>query len=513
MGSGILRALVNKDTGQAINPATSENQDLILSALDTVGISDVNDIRINPATKDAQTDGSQKTQIVGSTGIVAEVNEDNQLHVVLMGKVDTDNSSVAPLGIGAVFTGEAVCTLDYGFIFVTVFSDVASAVDGLIFQQSSDGTNWDNIDNYSYLAGTGKTYSVQPSAKWFRVVYTNGGTGQGAFRIQTILKKTSSLPSSHRISDNLSPEDDATLGIAIIKGQNPAGVYVDFSATTGGNFKMSLEELESGISVNSNTQLKTTIFDTSGNAVGVTGNALDIHDADIHTKVINRHFIDFDTATENPSVAIDINDTVILVASTTGFIVGDSIVIKDAGGDVREHLFDIVALVVDTSITLNRKIDIAYTTSATIEKVLINMAVAGSLATPKTYVIAPPSDEVWHITRVLISITDQTAMDDSLFGGIGALTNGVILEEEKTPNYTITGWKTNADMKSDMYDVNYSTKAPAGFFGLTGRFTFEKAGAIVRLDGALGDKLEVYIQDDLTNLDTFEMKAQGHLEA
>jgi hypothetical protein len=181
------------------------------------------------------------------TYVEASANDDGQFHVVLMGKVDDTNSSATLLDADAVFTGTATSTLDFGYIFVTLFSDVASATDGVSFQQSSDGTNWDNTDDFSYVGGTGKTYSIQPGAKWFRIVYTNGGTDQASFRLQTIFKKTSSLPSSHRISDDLSTEDDATLGISIIKGQKPNGDYTDFSATAGGNFKISLEEFDEAV--------------------------------------------------------------------------------------------------------------------------------------------------------------------------------------------------------------------------------------------------------------------------
>ena len=255
------------------------------------------------------------------------------------------------------------------------------------------------------------------------------------------------------------------------------------------------------------------LHDGTGNAIGSLDGAINVHDADTHIHLINQHFHDYDTPTENPSVAIVAGDTVILVADTTGFVVGDHILIEDAGGDVREHHFDITAVVVNTSITVDRPIDIAYTTSATLQEVIINMAsVVGTLAAPIVYMIAPPSDEIWHIERVLISITDQTDMDDALFGGITALTNGVALIEDKTANHTITNWKANYMMKEDMFDVHYSLKAPAGFYGLSGRFTFEKAGAIVKLDGSAGDTLEIYIQDDLTGLDTFRMKAQGHIE-
>ena len=445
---------------------------------------------MNSATSDNQTNGNQITQIYTSGSAVDVQNPfPTDGDSVYAKDVDVSNSSIG----------------DFSGSITDLFDDIDSMITTSVDNPTLTISLKRPVDNHSIIIST-KT---------------------GNFSNVTIVSKDSSGATLETIDDSandtkyttneyffqttdkwctlvitFATTDDVTLGyICVPKGIHvdahlhalkPDGTVTAIDATAGGNLKVSLEEFDESLT---------------------TGGALNIHDADIHTKIINRHFIDFDSATENPSVAIEINDTVILVASTTGFTVGDNMVIKDAGGDVREHVFIIVAVVADTSITVNRKIDVAYTTSATLEIVLTNMAVSGSLASPKTYVVEPPSDEVWHITRVLISIVDGTAMDDGKFGGISALTNGVILEEEKTPNYTITGWRSNADMKADMYDVAYSTRTvPAGSYGLTGRFTFEKSGAIVRLDGALGDKLEVYIQDDLTDLITFDMKAQGHVE-
>ena len=45
--------------------------------------------------------------------------------------VDSGNSSTVALDADATFTGEWVDTLGYGIIFVNVFTDVASATDGL----------------------------------------------------------------------------------------------------------------------------------------------------------------------------------------------------------------------------------------------------------------------------------------------------------------------------------------------------------------------------------------------
>ena len=242
-----------------VNARIDGNREKTLIGVSSVDLVTPELAAVNPTTNRLLTE----TTITDGTN-TAIVNDSGQLHVVLRGAVDSNNSSATPILADAVFTGTATNILDYGFIFITVFSDVASATDGLSVQQSSDGTNWDNTDDFTIPAGTGKTYSFQPAAQFLRIVYTNGGSDQGAFRLQTVFKKTSSLPSSHKISTNLSPEDDGSLQIAIIKGQNPGGDYVDFSATTGGNFKVSLEELESAISSNSNSQLNVTPFHSDG---------------------------------------------------------------------------------------------------------------------------------------------------------------------------------------------------------------------------------------------------------
>ena len=195
-------------------------------------------------------------------------------------------------------------------------------------------------------------------------------------------------------------------------------------------------------------------------------------------------------------------------------LLGDNLIIKDSKDDISEHHFVIISLVVDTSITVDRPIDFNYNTSATIELVTLNMNVAGTLNNPIIYEMCPPTNETWHMTRVLITMTDQSAMDYSKFGGCNAITNGVVLRETKENNTfsTITNWKINSDLVEDMFDVDFAIKAPAGFYGLGGRFTFDKAKAIIKLEGEINECLQILIQDDITCLDTFRLKGQGHKE-
>lgn len=118
------------------------------------------------------------------------------------------NSTTATLGIGGVYTGTGEDVSNFSEMRISVFADQASATDGLSIQQSTNNTNWDIVDTYTIPASTGKTFVVPRQARYFRMVYTNGGTGQGAFRLQSILNRTATAPSSQRPTDGYSNETD-----------------------------------------------------------------------------------------------------------------------------------------------------------------------------------------------------------------------------------------------------------------------------------------------------------------
>lgn len=145
-----------------------------------------------------------------------------------------NNSSTATLLAAATFTGTSDDCINYSEMRVTVFSNVASATDGLSMQQSEDNTNWDVIDTYTMpamTAGQGKTFVVPRQARYFRVVYTNGGTNQTTFRLQTILNRTGTAPSSNRASDAYTNETDLVQNQVFLMGYN--GTTWDRLRTTG----------------------------------------------------------------------------------------------------------------------------------------------------------------------------------------------------------------------------------------------------------------------------------------
>lgn len=130
------------------------------------------------------------------------------VHVVATGIISTANSSSANLGAAAAFTGTSEDISSYSQVNVSVFSSHASATDGLQLQQSIDGTNWDFIDAFTIPAATGKVFSAGVQAKFFRVVYTNGGTLTTSLRLQTLFNDRTKKGSSVRPQDTRTNDND-----------------------------------------------------------------------------------------------------------------------------------------------------------------------------------------------------------------------------------------------------------------------------------------------------------------
>lgn len=170
----------------------------------------------NPLPVTSAAPAGSATSAKQDTGNTSLSNIDSKLTTVF----STVNSTTTPLGIGGVFTGTSEDIGKYAEIRVTIFADQVSATDGLSFQQSPDGTNWDTVDAYTIPASTGKTFGVGAVGKFFRVVYTNGGVAQGAFRLSTKLNITITKPSSVRASDARSNENDFEEVAAYLQGYN-----------------------------------------------------------------------------------------------------------------------------------------------------------------------------------------------------------------------------------------------------------------------------------------------------
>ena len=236
---------------------------------------------------------------------------------------------------------------------------------------------------------------------------------------------------------------------------------------------------------------KVYLHDGLGNPIGSFSGALNVHDADVHRIVINRAFSQQSATTTTFSSAATAGDTQIVVASATGFAVGDFI--QMYGATDIEPVHRRITAITGTTFTLDGPLDNSYAIGESVYIEIINMAQIGTLASPQSFKVKPMIGEVWHLTRILIEMTHTSAGDNTYA--------------------TFTNWKTNGDIVTDMYDVTYAARSGGGgAYGTNARGTFKNAGAIVYLDGTAGDYLEILIQDDISSLTSFRIKAQGHVE-
>ena len=146
---------------------------------------------------------------------------------------------------------------------VRFLADQASATDGLSVEFSTDGTNWDANDTFTIPATTGKTFSFQCATRYFRVTYTNGAVAQTTFRLQTILKPSYVKPSSHRIADTISDQDDAELQKAVLTAENSTG-FVNIQSTESKNLRVT--DAESGLAIAKGDVANTSFTHKFGNA-------------------------------------------------------------------------------------------------------------------------------------------------------------------------------------------------------------------------------------------------------
>lgn len=183
------------------------------------------------------------TKLRGLNG-TAIGNDGDRLNVQnLPSKISILNSTSTPLSGAGVFTGTWEDCLKYSTITVSIFTSHNSALNGLQFQTSTDGVNWDDGDSFTLSAmspGGAKVFSFGVTSQYFRIVYTNGATLQTGFRLQTILHYNAIKNSSHRIVDSVVDDDDAELVKSIITGKSElSGDYKNVATDDDGRLLIS----------------------------------------------------------------------------------------------------------------------------------------------------------------------------------------------------------------------------------------------------------------------------------
>ena len=169
-------------------------------------------------------------------------------------EIDSGNSSTSTLTSASVFTGTGIDLLKHDGVTVNIDASHDSATDGMQFQFSSDNSNWDLSFDFNYMAANGgRTFQFGVYARFFRVVYTNGGTNQTHFRLQTILAHNVTLTTIHRLVDDANPDRSAQIvKAAIIAQAAGSGDFKPVQSTAGGNLKVAVEEFDTALPAGAN---------------------------------------------------------------------------------------------------------------------------------------------------------------------------------------------------------------------------------------------------------------------
>lgn len=204
-------------------------------------------------------------------------------------------------------------------------------------------------------------------------------------------------------------------------------------------------------------------------------------------------------------------DRTITLVAGHGFTAGEMIEIDN--NDTRFYQSK-VHLVVGNVVTVNNPLCYAFPVTANVKRTSPNMNINGA-TTPIIFSAKTPVGVQWDINILSIDMLDNAEMDDSLFGGIPALTNGVCFRTVDGTNRNIFTALDNGSFRRHCDTDNpYSEKSPSGVHGFNAKRYFNGQGgdgAARRIGGPEIAEFQAVVADNLTGLTRFWCVIRGHV--
>ena len=200
---------------------------------------------------------------------------------LIEGVIDANNTTSTPLLAGGNFTGGWTEIKDYNSINLGVFSDVASATDGLRIEYSFDGISVHHFHLWTFPGGAnGIGYQLSAEFRYFRINYTNGAAPQATFLLQSNLKPTALFPSSYRASQTFSSQSQVILTKGIIVGETTGGGggYVAVKVNPSGALTVEADITSSALPTGAATETTLAAIKTAVEIIdnAVSGNELQV---------------------------------------------------------------------------------------------------------------------------------------------------------------------------------------------------------------------------------------------
>lgn len=221
---------------------------------------------------------------------------------------------------------------------------------------------------------------------------------------------------------------------------------------------------------------------------------------------------------------IPITSTTILytvdVTDASGCSVGDYFGLFNSDSDInnRAYFGEIQAISIGGGtggtdrITLDTPLDFSFQIGDTAACFSRDLAVDGS-STPQIFSVqvGTGANQSIDITRFMVSMYTDSAVDLGSFGDLASLTNGLVLRRVNGKVNNIWNIKNNGELANITFDYDTYTASGQGQDGCKFRNSYagqDKHGVAIRLDP--GDSLQLIVQDDISGLDQFRVIAEGH---
>jgi len=207
----------------------------------------------------------------------------------------------------------------------------------------------------------------------------------------------------------------------------------------------------------------------------------------------------------------------------TGTAIDDEVIYVDAGHgittdsylSIREGAYQSqvgVSGVAGDDITLATPLSNAYTTDAQVIRGNIEMNISGSYS-DQIFEMEVWGTEPIDIQTVVVTIQHDGAGDDSKFGDLAALTNGLLFVKDGDVIHQHLGnYKQNQDFREFGATVEYSDKAGGGNYATNITYDIKKIyGIVIRVDPDYNESLQAIVQDDLNDLVRLRVSIMGQI--
>jgi hypothetical protein len=177
-----------------------------------------------PATLSTE-DKAKLDAITTELQLKADLTETQPVSLQEIGTLSIANVTTTPLSSSATYTG----TFEDVNNYLSQHTSLVVDRNGTLYvEYSQDGITVDHTQTYPITVTTGGVaqgffFQFMNEAKYFRIRYVNGSTGQGTFKIQVILKNIPGTAEVHAVNTALTSNTDALVTKGVIYGLTTGG--------------------------------------------------------------------------------------------------------------------------------------------------------------------------------------------------------------------------------------------------------------------------------------------------